>query len=505
MKVRKRPAAEALEQDSPAPEPRRKAGGSRLGWFLSRLMMLGVLLAVLVFFAPTIIAQAGLWPWILAKAKGNQPYQITTATPQLSWWSPVVIPALEVKDANGELVIAAERVATEKSLISLALNPNQPGLIELTRPRVKVTLAAKPTAPQPAPTPTAPGNSAGSSIPLGLSIRIVDGTVEVIDAPSNRTWNFAGVNVAVDTPRAAGEPLSFDAALQMSSNASQVGSLNAQGKLVLPPGAMPIGDVTLTASGIDLAVVGPLLSKSAGELTTQGILSTKLVAQFADGGAVRVQLQELSVPELAVAAPKQLGNDVVVIRQLGGQGEIAYTGKSVSARQFTLASDTVRLDADGVLNLGEVSPAALFQAFAAGQPGEPLQISAQVDLARLAQSLPNTIKLREGTQIQSGRVALQVQRDQQAAVPRVTGWLRTSELVALNAGQQIKWDRPINATFAVSNSAQGPQLEQLQCVADFLRIDGESANSAQSNRLRSFFDLHAELASGSDCNSFPRA
>src|SRR6266436_2816766 len=89
-------------EDDPAPrggkQIKRRARGSRLFWFGSRLFVVAILVGVLLYFAPQIISGTGLWKSLLAVASPQLAPQVDAKGVQLAWMSPIEIRGLVVRD-----------------------------------------------------------------------------------------------------------------------------------------------------------------------------------------------------------------------------------------------------------------------------------------------------------------------------------------------------------------------------------------------------------------------
>src|SRR5437879_4512631 len=113
---------------------------SRLFWLGSRLLVVLVLLAVLVFFAPAAIVKTGLWKSILASATPELAHQLDVGSLKLRWLSPIEFHDVVVKDAGGQTLAQLPVVRGTKSLLQIALNSRDLGTFEVDDPKVAVVL-----------------------------------------------------------------------------------------------------------------------------------------------------------------------------------------------------------------------------------------------------------------------------------------------------------------------------------------------------------------------------
>ena len=114
-------ASHAADEQPPArrkPAPRKSS--SRLFRLLSRLFILLLLLAILGYFAPLIVARTGLWKQILAAAAPEIAKQIDAKSLQLNWLSPIEIRGLVVRDAAGQPLAEVPLIKSHKPLLAIA-------------------------------------------------------------------------------------------------------------------------------------------------------------------------------------------------------------------------------------------------------------------------------------------------------------------------------------------------------------------------------------------------
>ena len=77
---------------------------------MSRFVVFLILLAVLAWFAPTIVANTPLWGYLLTQANARLPVKVSAGKPQLGWLSPVELTAVKVEDAKGKELVAVDAV-----------------------------------------------------------------------------------------------------------------------------------------------------------------------------------------------------------------------------------------------------------------------------------------------------------------------------------------------------------------------------------------------------------
>src|SRR5262245_61204099 len=129
--------------DQPAPmrrKPTQRRPRSRLFWLVSRLFVLLLILGVLAYFAPVIIASSGLWKQILAVGSPEIAKQVDAKSLQLTWLSPIEVRGLVVRDLAGQSLAEVTLIKSRKPLLAIALNPSNVGTFDIDQPRAKIVL-----------------------------------------------------------------------------------------------------------------------------------------------------------------------------------------------------------------------------------------------------------------------------------------------------------------------------------------------------------------------------
>ena len=123
------------------------------------------------------------------------------------------------------------------------------------------------------------------------------------------------------------------------------------------------------------------------------------------------------------------------------------------------------------------------------------RVTGQVELARLAKTLPHTLSIRDGTELTSGLVQFEFTGSQQQGEATWQGSVQTSQLAGLHDGRTVRWERPLQLLFTVRQSPEELFIEQLHCQSDVLQLsaqnrDGQGTLSAEGDLTK----LTSELA-----------
>ena len=235
---------------------------------------------------------------------------------------------------------------------------------------------------------------------------------------------------------------------------------------------------------LPLEMFAPLLERFAPGVEASGRLSTNVEGRFRAPAKLESLSVEgtLGVRELLVTAPA-LGTDRVALARLDAGCRLAYEDGKLQIERLTTQSDVGSASLSGTFELGDGSSPELL----AWLPRQTFDAQGQVDLARLANLLPDTLRIREGTQIISGQLQAALAARPKPDRTEWTGRLMASNLAAMAGGRRLVWQQPILIALAAHQTAEGPVVESLKCESDFLKAD--LSGTPQEMTARAAFDL----------------
>jgi len=359
-----------------------------------RWMLVLATLAVIVWLLPSIVVHTPLLHWILGKATADLNGTVTVGSASLGWLSPVAVEGVEVKDAKGRTVLLLPSVAGDRSLLAIACNYTNLGQFTLDGPKVSIVLRddgsnvedmlAKYLAPK---EPTSPTK-------ISVAVKIIDASVSVAEERTGLSWRVDKLGLGFDMHDGTDGPMNVDVSAELS-DARRPGKLTAGVKM-----ASGAGEVTLSAEQFPLAMLRSLAARFSPGTVVTGQLSSSLRASWGGTGGKNAVQADVNLEGFSLGMPTLQG-DVVQIDRFHGGGQVSWQADRVEIEKATVDCDLGSLSADGTLLLGEkggFSLATLLQ--------QRYEIGGRLDLARLAQLLPNTLHLRREVQVTSGQVGL---------------------------------------------------------------------------------------------------
>jgi hypothetical protein len=423
----------------------------------------------MVWALPILVAHSPLAQYVLDTAAADLNGRLSADQISLGWFSPVRLSGVALKDPQGQRILDLSKAESSSSLLSLLMNPSSLGRLRVERPNLVLVL--RPDGSNLEDLIAKLKSSGGSSTDVG--IEVVDGTVSVLDTATQRQWQISGFQGVVTLPGDAQKPCEVTASgtIDESGHASrfQVDLEMRQSGYQRSDGPLPPHTLKVTTESLPLemfqSVLGRVLSKPirlAGRLTSS-------VEGTWDGASQGMPFQfrgNVKAEQLRLATAA-LGTDEVQLAQLVANGKVGWQDGRLQVEQFSAQTDVGSLQASGALALGDSTGTLL-----ASLPQQTFQIEGQLDLARLAAMLPQTLSIQKDTQIRSGVLRLSLASRRESQGMRWQGRLESSRLQATSGGRSVEWEQPIRLSFNAHQTSQGPVVEDLTCESSFLKANG---------------------------------
>ena len=409
---------------------------------------------------------------------------------------------MKVVDRHGDTLLAVESIATGRSLLGLLTRRDDLGVVRLEKPQAFVMLRGESSNWEDLIEPVTKEPSSGAAATIALEI--VQGSLTLADAATSGEYRFEKLDSTILLPATGpieaslrGEALAAATVSQTSTAvtktilATNAGTPAALTSIALTPTAARAepgpfeavlrweasagsatgagkGQTTLKTRGFPLDSLTPVLRRFVGPIDLAGDATVEGVYEW-EGDAHRVVIDKLAGKDLFLRAEPWIGNDTLRLPRVESKGSLAFDGTRVEVRDLTIASDVATLEAQGGFPLAALSGGANPAHWVALLHEEDFTVQGQVDLAQLARLFPSTLRIRQGTEITSGKVAVSLDSRQQPQGRQWRARLESSNLTALNDGRQVTWEQPVLVTLAASQGPRGPVVEQLECRSSFLR------------------------------------
>ncbi len=465
----------------------------RRGRWLSRLFTLAVVTLVGLYLLPLIISATPLINNVVQSALSDVRGQVTLGHVSLGWFSPVKITNLTLLDANGKPVARAESAASEKTLLQLALQPTAPGKFRIERPQVEIVVRNEGSNLEDVLAAYLKPATTAHQDGVDVSIEVVEGTVILRDETNGGQWQIDHLGSVVTIPAKPTWPLEVTLQGALDEAGTQV-PLTAQLSLQSVPGAggtlVSTGKGALNVDRLPLAMFQALARRFAPGTQFVGALKAKLDGEWGvdqTGQALyRVQGQA-NLSQFVLAAP-WLGADQLRIQQLDLPCKLSCEGDKLVIEQLSATSDVGQLSCQGTIPglkqlLTDANSAKWIEAIKHANG----KVSGQIDLARLAQLLPQTLRVRDDTKITSGQLNVQLTSQDDGARAGWQGQIEASRLVAVHQGSQLSWEQPLKINLAAHEVGKQIAVDRFECLSDFLQL--QASGTPEAFRMSGSCDL----------------
>ncbi len=422
----------------------------------------------LAWFAPEIVARTSFVQRMVAQNTSDLAGSVSIGRVSLGWMSPVEVRDVAVQDAQGQPLAQIESVRTEKTLFSLAMDTHNLGTLILEKPRLQLLLKPDGSNLEDAIRPLL--SKEGQPADIGCAVEVRDGAVEILDQTTGSRWLAEGATAAVQLPRDRAQPLTIGA--QFGIHAINEPPAPCKVDLQVQRGASEAaggGTVAVQTGSLPLRLVGAVAQRFSREFRLDGNLVGGAQARW-QAGRIQASCDGLRVERFAMANPAWLGTDVLRLNRVELQGEFTQENQTWTARNAKLVSDvaTVELSGSGELPIagGAQGSGTWLQALMGAQA----RLNADADLARLANLLPATFRVRESTEISSGRATAELISGSGKDGHTWKGRLLVSNLGAVHEGRRIALDKPVEVVATATQQGSQWNVEQLTCQSSFLKL-----------------------------------
>ncbi len=468
--------------------PQRK----RRRW-LRILLLLGVASLVVVAVAPYVAGWSAIRQHALRLALPDYPGQVQCASLKLRWFGESQIEGLSLRDLDQEPLITVEQIQIKKSLLSLLLNANEVGVVEIRDPTIQIRRTENGSNLRDAFQPMLEKESSGQLDQLALRIR--NAKVVLVDARSTTpSWELS--NADIDFELAGAGTAGWK--VELMGMAGQTGQPPQRVHAVVahqPSADAETYDVRIKE--LPLAIANSFLPNPHRSLS--GTCSGNVTAQWnATENALSLNCDNLAIDRFALHDSQS--NKTWSQRRIALSGKMAHSPKSVDLSTVRLSSDACEIAADGQLLLPSTEQPPSLNDWLESLARSNLNVDSTIPISELARIDPEFLTLREGTAIESGEIRIVIESGA-SENPGLHALISASDLVANYQGRQLAWNSPIQLQVSTVVTENGLALRNVQCSSDFLKIEGhgtvetgqvqitELNLSDLQNRLDQFFEL----------------
>ena len=446
-------------------------------------LAIGVIATLCVlWFVPTILSSRVIWPRVASYLTSNLEAKVSTGTATLGWLSPVELRDVRIVESDGQQAASIQAVRTEKTLLSLLLGRHDLGEIHIQGVQVALRLREHGSNVEEIMASLLSSDDKPGSV--GGKYVVSDGTLEITDERDRPLARIDSIQAVVEQRSGSARPDdehggagSVEVAECHVSTAQGTGSL-AVSATWKPKLASTDWALSVATRGFDLSLLQPLARRWGLAIEVTGQLDLQARAAWESASSRwMVDLTQAEAHSLRLEAPAWLGQDHLAFDHFQARGTYAVVDDTWRATHAEIQCDAGRISLNGQFRWPPGSDGDIWAQLLATEATAELHMNGRVDLARLAASLPRTLRVREDSVIESGTVEFELTGQSQGTDRCWTARLAASQLAASRQGQRLTWDAPLQLTLAARRTADQWQIEQFTCRSSSLNagLDGTAA------------------------------
>ena len=403
----------------------------------------------------------------------------------LRWFGGIHIEGVRYDDSSAGLRVDIEEVKGNQGLFSLLINPDNIGQMVLNQPdfylyplalkEKKATLAQQQKL-------EAPEAAASDKVPLLLGyFNISNGSIRSVSGDGKENILAKDINMVVSAADLKA-PIAYQLNIQ---------SKDEQGQIVGEGSFVPGDDVTLDGATLSLEDIQSKANLSIKNWELNDVLSIAgILAQVPQGkgrlnadvnlsGSISGGLHivgKAAIPELKLwGGPLQ--SDRPVIKNIDFKLDTLKQKSQFQLNQFDLQSSLFNISADGVIQ---------------NEKQNNIKGQASANLPEIFRQMPQTVKLREGTKLSSGRLKLNVQMESAEGKTAFKGSGLITQLKGISNGKKLSWKQPVAVDAVGEIHPDGFWLEKFSIQSEFFKGHGQGDLSNMSLKISA--DLKKALA-----------
>ncbi len=445
----------------------------------------GLLVVALIIIAllPAIVSSDRMKPFVIQKVNQQLPGQLQLESWSVGWFGGVEGQGIVYDNRPDGLLVQVSEIKTEKGLLGLIMAGGELGAVEIIDPAVVFFLSdmteARDSQKTPPATPSPesiPSAKEDAFIPVFYGkLKITNGSILTARADGNEKVVVKNLDLILDAPGPQ-TPITYRFSTESGDGS---GRASAEGTLVLdadnPLNMQKFQSTSkLNINNWQVEDVFDIIAARAGFPSAKGRLNADVSLTGSRAESLHL-IGQMAMAQLQLRGGP-LGSDAPTVKDILIDLDAVANNNSLSLKTLTFRSSLANGSATGRFD---------------GEDQRRLAGQADVNLAEVFSQFPATLKLREGTKIIKGKMALSANIETTRAGTAFDGDARIDRLQGISAGKKISWNKPVTVNARGQMRREGLQLENLSLRSSFLKADGRG--DMRNMRVDLSADLKAAL------------
>jgi hypothetical protein len=459
---------------------------------------------LIIFGVPAALSRSSWVNAAIASFGGMDPLRVQVGSIRIGWFEPAVLEDVRLIDGRDREAVQIARIETEMSLWKVITNRNDLGTLTIIEPVANVEVEPGGSSLEEALKPFLDQPASESNTIISGRIVVEDAQVNLVDSVTSEAWLVSIKNLSMQLP-VNGEMIGKTRLLGgvQSLRRLEGGRTPSTGNFELtispipaeqlPVNYDPAGAAAFTPLEIDLIAnqlpleFSQVLKRRLPELPYESIggeISMRLQGAATSANQWNLTAQNIQGSNLDVAAKDFLGAKGARLTQLVATGRVELSGDLLTAQGLELVSDAGQLKGNAIVPWPIPIPSATHPWI----EDATLDLSGEIDVARLAQIAPDLLVLQENTQVTQGRITLQASQEIGTdSLPTGHYEVKLGGLEAMVSGSAMRWDEALEATVDVLPSVDGQPKFTARCDSEFCTIDG--SGDFRGGQINAIVDL----------------
>ncbi len=426
----------------------------------------------LVYFLPAILVNTPLKQtaidYVLADFKGSAQVSKVSA----GWFSSIQMQHVTLRDNEGNDVLTIGSIRTSQTLAGMLFSSDY-GTIEIDRLAIdlKVRNGGSNLEDAFAAYLSPPATDSAQLIPV-INLKISNGVARLRSESIDQQHILDNIECSIQT-------MSDEAPLSVNLNCRGLSADNTNGQIAIAL-AVDSGQSELVGNSIQaevqfqdfpVEVLAPILTRFLGPTNCAGHIAGNFsLTVNCRESAATLNIDALHGRQLALVASDWIGSDQFSAMELTANGDVQLAPGKITANGFKLESEFARIHANGQFDLEQLSQLA-----DGGEiPQTGFQLDSTVDIAKIANMLPETTRLRDQVRLNSGVVQIQASTRDENGTPRLVVNADAANMNFAVNGQSVQWQRPVRFVAVAQRQGGRVRLENIQLQSEFLTASGQA-------------------------------
>ncbi len=432
-----------------------------------------ILALILLFVVPGIISSQMGKGFILGKINSNLAGQADFNKLSMSWYKGIKITNISFKDDKGLIDIAIKQLITKPKYSSFLTGAISLGKTIIDEPVIELITAAK---KQQSPSKTQPSEAVPVPVVskhIGLPVKKIDLTINKglfkTKSSNNKTTQLSNINSVINL-RSLGQVSTFELNADISGSGSDTSKIIVDGNI--KPGKKngwsfkgTDGDLNIKLDKLNLQSLESLLALAKVDLQAKGIVTGDLDASVKDGQINNIKAA-LNAQQIDITG-KILKGDRIQTSQANLALDLTSKKDIINIKDLVLSTDW----ADAQIKGSAPMKLSSIKDFLSSDSTMNLNGNFALDVASILSQLPNTIGLKKGLVIKSGKLTGNIDTKSQAGKRLLSTQINLTNLAGKLDATDIKLSQPLTAKINLSSDNSRIYYDNVDISSGFCKVN----------------------------------